>query len=48
METFVLIDAGGGTTDLGLYRIANENPLRLKNEVNAPSGKFNQALRDVY
>ena len=38
LETFVLVDAGGGTTDVGTYRIAKECPLRLNTEINDPSG----------
>ncbi|KAF2129966.1 hypothetical protein P153DRAFT_315435 [Dothidotthia symphoricarpi CBS 119687] len=37
-EVFVLIDCGGGTTDLGTYRIAYAHPLRLESEVNDPTG----------
>ncbi|KAF1845115.1 uncharacterized protein K460DRAFT_416429 [Cucurbitaria berberidis CBS 394.84] len=38
METFLVIDAGGGTADLASYMVENEYPLRLKTEINTPSG----------
>jgi len=38
METFLLVDSGGGTTDLGIYRTTEQDPLRLEREINPPSG----------
>ncbi|RYN89541.1 hypothetical protein AA0120_g6203 [Alternaria tenuissima] len=38
MEVFLLVDSGGGTTDLGLYRTTEIEPLRLEREINPPSG----------
>ncbi|CAN9187548.1 unnamed protein product [Alternaria alternata] len=35
---FLLVDSGGGTTDLGLYRTTEPEPLRLEREINPPSG----------
>lgn len=43
-ETFVLVDCGGGTTDIGTYRIAHAYPLRLNSEVNDLSGKLRSCL----
>lgn len=37
-ETFILVDCGGGTTDLGMYRVARSYPLRLETELSNPSG----------
>jgi len=37
-ETFVLVDCGGGTTDIGIYRIALTEPLRLDSEVHEAMG----------
>jgi hypothetical protein len=37
-ETFVLVDCGGGTTDIGIYRIALTEPLRLGSEVHEAMG----------
>jgi hypothetical protein len=38
-EVFVLVDCGGGTTDLGIYQIASKEPLRLECEVEQATGK---------
>ncbi|KZM26023.1 hypothetical protein ST47_g2822 [Ascochyta rabiei] len=38
LESFVLIDCGGGTTDVGIYRIALTDPLRLEAEVHEAMG----------
>ncbi|KAB2099689.1 hypothetical protein AG0111_0g12188 [Alternaria gaisen] len=38
MGVFLLVDSGGGTTDLGLYRTTEVEPLRLEKEINPPSG----------
>jgi hypothetical protein len=40
MEVFLLVDSGGGTTDLGLYRTTEIEPLRLEREINPPSGRW--------
>ncbi|KAH6633440.1 hypothetical protein C7974DRAFT_171421 [Boeremia exigua] len=37
-QTFMLVDCGGGTTDIGVYRIAGTEPLRLENEVYEATG----------
>ncbi|KAG5656912.1 hypothetical protein KAF25_011081 [Fusarium avenaceum] len=37
-DTFVLLDAGGGTVDANTYQVSKEDPLRLTNEVVAPGG----------
>ncbi|KAJ8115705.1 hypothetical protein OPT61_g2702 [Boeremia exigua] len=37
-EVFILIDCGGGTTDIGIYRIASTDPPRLGSEVYEPMG----------
>ncbi|KAF2678256.1 hypothetical protein K458DRAFT_317433 [Lentithecium fluviatile CBS 122367] len=37
-EIFLLVDCGGGTTDLGLYRVAHAHPLRLETELSDPTG----------
>ncbi|KAH4006322.1 hypothetical protein HBI56_024010 [Parastagonospora nodorum] len=37
-ECFILLDCGGGTTDVGTYKIANGQPLRLEQEVTHPRG----------
>ncbi|KAF2025869.1 hypothetical protein EK21DRAFT_103649 [Setomelanomma holmii] len=37
-ETFVLLDCGGGTTDVGMYKIAHDLPFRLGEEVTHPKG----------
>lgn len=39
MGVFLLVDSGGGTTDLGLYRTTEVEPLRLEKEINPPSGR---------
>ncbi|XPS92354.1 hypothetical protein M3J09_001751 [Ascochyta lentis] len=50
-DTFMIIDCGGGTTDVGIYRIASTEPLRLESEVNEAtgamigSGDVNEAFR---
>jgi hypothetical protein len=38
-ETFVLLDCGGGTVDAGTYKVANEEPLRLEQEIINPAGQ---------
>ncbi|KAF4463869.1 hypothetical protein FALBO_9306 [Fusarium albosuccineum] len=51
-ETFLLLDAGGGTVDATVYKISQEAPFRLSKEVVKPAGKLcgssyvNQALRE--
>jgi hypothetical protein len=37
-QTFVLLDAGGGTVDANTYRVSNEEPLRLEHEIVPPGG----------
>ncbi|KAK7974420.1 hypothetical protein PG989_016268 [Apiospora arundinis] len=37
-DTFVLLDAGGGTVDANTYTISNTTPLRLTHEVVEPGG----------
>ncbi|KAF4449998.1 hypothetical protein F53441_6782 [Fusarium austroafricanum] len=37
-QTFVLLDAGGGTVDANTYRVSNEEPLRLDHEIVPPGG----------
>jgi hypothetical protein len=37
-EVFLLVDCGGGTTDLGLYRVSHSFPLRLGTELSNPTG----------
>ncbi|EAU31233.1 predicted protein [Aspergillus terreus NIH2624] len=37
-ESFVLLDAGGGTVDAITYKVASNLPLRLEREAVAPSG----------
>ncbi|GES65706.1 HSP70 family protein [Aspergillus terreus] len=37
-ESFVLLDAGGGTVDTITYKVASNLPLRLEREAVAPSG----------
>jgi hypothetical protein len=37
-ETFVIIDAGGGTVDATTYTVTNESPIRLKREAVEPTG----------
>jgi len=32
------MDCGGGTTDAGMYKITQERPLRLAQEVKNPEG----------
>jgi hypothetical protein len=44
-ETFVLIDAGGGTVDAITYTVDKSYPLRLKAEGVEAGGKF-QLLQD--
>ncbi|KAI8935381.1 hypothetical protein NX059_007964 [Plenodomus lindquistii] len=50
--TVLIIDAGGGTTDLGAYRLTASSPPRLDSEVSKTSGEpvgsrdLNEALRE--
>ncbi|CVK87782.1 related to hsp70 protein [Fusarium mangiferae] len=37
-QSFVLLDAGGGTVDANTYRVSNEEPLRLEHEIVQPGG----------
>ncbi|KAI1395126.1 hypothetical protein F4819DRAFT_506014 [Hypoxylon fuscum] len=37
-QTFVLLDAGGGTVDANTYTVSQTQPLRLSNEVVEPGG----------
>ncbi|KAF1363129.1 hypothetical protein EJ07DRAFT_163038 [Lizonia empirigonia] len=37
-ECFILVDCGGGTTDIGIYRIRLTEPLRLASEVHEAMG----------
>jgi hypothetical protein len=37
-ETFILLDAGGGTVDTTTYTVTNSHPLRLKREEVAATG----------
>ncbi|KAF2020703.1 hypothetical protein BU24DRAFT_469468 [Aaosphaeria arxii CBS 175.79] len=37
-EVFVLVDAGGGTVDVGCYRVRDTEPLRLDKEINPTEG----------
>ncbi|KAF4972875.1 hypothetical protein FSARC_646 [Fusarium sarcochroum] len=37
-DTFVLLDAGGGTVDANTYEVSSEEPLRLSREVVPPGG----------
>ncbi|KAF9887626.1 hypothetical protein FE257_009719 [Aspergillus nanangensis] len=37
-ESFVLLDAGGGTVDAITYKVASNTPVRLEREAVAPSG----------
>ncbi|KAK8130804.1 hypothetical protein PG999_003184 [Apiospora kogelbergensis] len=37
-DTFVLLDAGGGTVDANTYTVSRTNPLRLTHEVVEPGG----------
>jgi len=37
-ETFVIIDAGGGTVDVTTYTVHKQYPLRLKREAVEPTG----------
>ncbi|KAJ4342040.1 hypothetical protein N0V87_001366 [Didymella glomerata] len=46
-ETFVLVDCGGGTTDIGIYRIALTEPLRLGSEVHEAMGDLNDKFRSL-
>ncbi|KAK7998891.1 hypothetical protein PG991_014566 [Apiospora marii] len=39
-DTFVLLDAGGGTVDANTYTISKTIPLRLTHEVVEPGGKY--------
>ncbi|KAI4658178.1 uncharacterized protein J4E79_007160 [Alternaria viburni] len=39
-QVFLIIDCGGGTTDLGIYRTMEQHPLRLEREINPPSGSL--------
>lgn len=38
-ETFVIVDAGGGTVDVATYTVDKQYPLRLKKEAVAPDGE---------
>ena len=38
-QKILVIDGGGGTVDYGTYRVANEVPLRLAEQVGDPTGK---------
>ncbi|KAM0555858.1 hypothetical protein ACHAPJ_006257 [Fusarium lateritium] len=52
-ETFLLIDAGGGTVDAIMYTVTGQAPLRLKQEVVQPGGdtcgstSINQGVREL-
>ncbi len=37
-EVFLLLDCGGGTTDVGVYEIGHEHPFRLGKEVAKTQG----------
>jgi hypothetical protein len=37
-DIFLLVDCGGGTTDLGLYHVSRSSPLRLGTELSNPTG----------
>lgn len=37
-DSFVLVDCGGGTTDIGIYHVALIEPLRLGDEVHHAMG----------
>ncbi|KAF2853307.1 hypothetical protein T440DRAFT_549037 [Plenodomus tracheiphilus IPT5] len=51
-EAFLLLDCGGGTTDLGIYEIGHDYPFRLGKQINhtsgavCGSGDLNQAFFD--
>ncbi|KAK3368018.1 hypothetical protein B0H63DRAFT_529720 [Podospora didyma] len=56
VDTFVLIDAGGGTVDANTYTVSATSPLRLTHEVVEPDGglgasylneEFRQHLKDL-
>ncbi|KAF4339125.1 hypothetical protein FBEOM_6945 [Fusarium beomiforme] len=38
-QSFVMVDAGGGTVDANTYRVTSEEPVRLQHEVVPPGGK---------
>lgn len=40
-DTFILIDAGGGTVDAICYSVEKQSPLRLKREELDPEGVSN-------
>lgn len=39
-ETFILLDAGGGTVDATTYTVGNDKPLKLKREEVAAKGRI--------
>src|ERR1700744_3555128 len=47
-ETFVLIDAGGGTVDAITYTVDGTLPLRLKRETVPSGGKMHAGLSDHF
>ncbi|RYP70522.1 hypothetical protein DL769_004936 [Monosporascus sp. CRB-8-3] len=52
-DTFVLLDAGGGTVDANTYTVSRTTPLRLTKEIVQPGGDLcgssylNEAFRDL-
>ena len=45
-QTFVLLDCGGGTTDIGTYSIAHSTPVRLSQEVKGAEGEYMLCIQE--